>query len=322
MHPLVSRIVEGDRRAVARGLTIVENNADGKRSLLQGLYPHCGKTHVVGITGSPGAGKSSLVDGLIRHLRGLGLTVGVLAVDPSSPFTGGALLGDRVRMTQHSADKGVYIRSMGSRGSLGGLARGTREMGYVLEASGCDVILLETVGVGQAELDVMSVADSVALVLTPGAGDAVQAAKAGIMEIADLFVVNKADLPGADALIRELQWMIHDKRKFREEWKPPIVRTSAARSEGLQELWTTLTHHKQHLQDHGYWEARRRARHRQATLQLLEAAFAHYVHIRADENENWRAILEDAEGLDPYQALERIAEDFPWLDVPKEDGEA
>ncbi|MDQ0189459.1 methylmalonyl Co-A mutase-associated GTPase MeaB [Alicyclobacillus cycloheptanicus] len=312
MHPLVQRIFAGDRRAVARALTIIENDGPDKRALLKDLYPSAGRAHVVGFTGAPGAGKSTLVDQVITHLRKAGLSIGVLAVDPSSPFTGGALLGDRVRMTRHSADPGVYIRSMGSRGSMGGLAAASREMLYALEASGCDVILLETVGVGQAELDVMSVADTVALVLTPGAGDHVQAAKAGIMEIADVFVVNKRDLPGADALVRELRLMLHERSMRREDWDPPVVPVSAIEGAGLDDLWAEIGRHAEHLHKHGYWEARRRARHRADTEQLLMARFRRYIAHRAATDPGWREALEGSGGEDPYDAAERLFRELPF----------
>jgi LAO/AO transport system kinase len=313
LHPLVPRILRGDLRAVARAMTLIENDDPQKRLLLQGLYPHAGRAHLIGITGSPGAGKSSLVDGLIGHLRRSNLKVGVLAVDPSSPFTGGALLGDRVRMTRHSEDSGVYIRSMGSRGTLGGLAKSSREILYVFEAYGCDVVLLETVGVGQAELDVMSVSDTVALVMTPGSGDGVQAAKSGIMEIADIFVVNKCDLPGADSLVRELKLMLMDKRSYRENWEPPIVRTTASDNEGIAELWEALTRHRSHIEEHGYWKTRRKQRHKAETLQLLKGQFSDYVMKRAVWDVRWRRLLEEDTSLDPYEALDELLADLPWL---------
>ena len=323
MHPLVPRVLRGDLRAVARAMTLIENDHSQKRQLLQGLYPYAGRAHLIGITGSPGAGKSSLVDGLIHHLRRLNLKVGVLAVDPSSPFTGGALLGDRVRMTRHSEDSGVYIRSMGSRGTLGGLAKGSREILYVFEAYGCDVVLLETVGVGQAELDVMSVSDTVAVVLTPGSGDGVQAAKAGIMEIADIFVVNKCDLPGADSLVRELKLMLMDKSSFRENWEPPIVRTTASDDQGIAELWEALSRHRTHIEEHGYWEARRKERHKVETLQLLQGTLSEYVTKRAASDPRWRRLLEEETAVDPYQALDELLLDLPWLskmaDAPNKD---
>jgi LAO/AO transport system kinase len=318
MHPLMSRILRGDKRAVARALTIIENDRVDKRTLLQALYPYAGRAHVVGFTGSPGAGKSTLVDQVIRYLRMEGKRVGVVAVDPSSPFTGGALLGDRVRMLSHSDDDGVYIRSVGSRGSLGGLAKASREMLYPLEAYGCDVILLETVGVGQSELDVMSVADTVVLVLTPGAGDHVQTAKAGIMEIADVFVVNKSDLPGSDALVREVQLMLHDKRAFREDWQPPVVKTSATQCENLASVWQAIASHLQHIHNDGYWQARRKQRHREETLSLLEIAFHQYLQSRAQGDAEWQTVLDDPLQFDPYVARDRLLQDFPWLHLQED----
>lgn len=316
MHPLVNQIVRGDKRAVARALTVIENDRDDKRTLLQGLYPYAGRAHIVGFTGSPGAGKSTLADQVISHLRKAGKRVGVLAVDPSSPFTGGALLGDRVRMVRHSADPGVYIRSMGSRGSLGGLAKSSREMLCPLEAYGCDVILLETVGVGQSELDVMSVADTVALVLTPGAGDHVQTAKAGIMEIADTFVINKCELPGAHALVREVQLMLHDKRSFREDWKPPVVQTSATQGEGIDKLWSAIEAHRVHIVEHGFWQARRQRRHHDETLRLLESAFRTYLLQRAEGDLTWQKVLDDTAAYDPYSARDKLLQEFPWMHLP------
>jgi LAO/AO transport system kinase len=313
VHPLADKVVNGDKRAAARALTLIENDADDKRELLRSLSRFAGRAHVVGFTGSPGVGKSTLVDQVIAHLRSRGQKVGVLAVDPSSPFTGGALLGDRVRMLRHSADPDVFIRSMGSRGSLGGLAKASREMLCVFDAYGCDVILLETVGVGQSELDVMTVADTVALVLSPGAGDHVQTAKAGIMEIADVFVVNKEELPGADALVRELQLMLHDKRVFRENWQPPIVRTSAASGTGIAELWQAMEAHRAHLREGGYWQLRRKQRHKAEALKLVESAFHRYLAKRAAEDAAWRNLFEQDDALDPYETAEKILDDLPWL---------
>jgi LAO/AO transport system kinase len=312
MHPLLNRILRGEPRAVARALTLIENNAPDKRSLLESLYTYSGKAQIVGFTGSPGVGKSTLVDKMIQFVRRQGLRVGVLAVDPSSPFSGGALLGDRVRMTKHSTDSGVYIRSVGSRGGLGGIGKSTREMLYVLEASGCDVILLETVGVGQAELDVMGVADSVVLVLTPGAGDDVQTAKAGIMEIAHLFLVNKRDLPGADTLMQELRLMLREKNLLRENWLPPIISAKASAGEGIEDLWDALQRHYQHLHESGFWQQRRRDRHREETLKLIESVLSEYVIHRAKEDAEWKRILEEDLSQDPYQSADKILANFPW----------
>lgn len=313
MHPLLDRIRSGDRRAVARALTILENGGADKLPLLRGLYPFIGQAHVVGVTGAPGAGKSTLVDQIIRVLRASGTQVGVLAVDPSSPFSGGALLGDRVRMAQHSGDAGVYIRSMSSRGSPGGLAQSTGEMLYALAAYGCDVILIETVGVGQAELDIMSVADTVALVLTPGSGDHVQTAKAGIMEIADVFVVNKCELPGADALLRELQLMLHERVHQRDAWTAPVVATSAVAGDGMEPLLAALDHHRRHLQDSGVWAVRHKRRRHDATLRILEGVFHRYLTRRAQADQQWQRRLDGDGDEDPYMLADRLLADLPWL---------
>ncbi|TCS95550.1 methylmalonyl Co-A mutase-associated GTPase MeaB [Hazenella coriacea] len=258
-----------EKRPIARLISRIENNDPKKTQFLEALYPLTGKAYLIGVTGSPGAGKSSLIDGLISYLRSLQLTVGIIAVDPTSPFTGGAILGDRVRMTQHALDPGVFIRSMGSRGSLGGLSRATKEAVRVLDAAGFDVIIIETVGVGQAELDIMHIADSVALVLNPGAGDVVQVFKAGIMEIADLFVVNKADLAGAPRLIAEIEELL-DLVKHSKEWLPPIVRTIGTKQEGIQQWWEQLLQHQQFLTSTGQWEQKRQQYFRQEVRELIE----------------------------------------------------
>ncbi|RIV17541.1 methylmalonyl Co-A mutase-associated GTPase MeaB [Alicyclobacillaceae bacterium I2511] len=316
MNSFVQAITQGQVRAVARAMTWIENSYPGAQELLQALYPLVGRAQTVGVTGPPGAGKSTLVDQFIRHLRGQGKRVGVLAVDPSSPFTGGALLGDRVRMIQHSNDPGVFIRSMGSRGSLGGLATTTHELMVVLEASGCDVILLETVGVGQGELDVMSVADTVVLVLTPGAGDHVQTAKAGIMEIADVFAVNKAELPGADGLVRELQRMLQEKSSHRENWCPPILRTVAEQGVGVADLWQATQKHRNHLYQSGHERDRRQRRHRNQALHLMEAACGRELRRWADSDPKWQDLLLNQLEQDPYTVSALLLADLPCLFAP------
>ncbi len=255
---MVNRIVAGDGRAIARALTILENLDDGSDMLREALYPYRGKAHVVGITGSPGAGKSSLVDGLIDVAKEGNRRIGILAVDPSSPFGGGALLGDRVRMGRHSGDDKVYIRSVGSRSGSGGLSPAVLDMLLPLQASGCEVIVVETVGAGQSELDVMHVADTVVLVLTPGAGDAIQTAKAGIMEIADVFVVNKADLAGATALVHDLEYLLMARQDVQNPgWSPPIVLTSAISGSGVTQLWVAIREHLANAKKSGQFESRR-----------------------------------------------------------------
>ena len=243
MRDWARRIREGDVRAVARAATSIENRREEARGLLEELAPYAGRSRVVGITGPPGVGKSTLADRLTRVLRDRRQAVGVVSVDPSSPFSGGALLGDRIRMQEHYADPGVFIRSMATRGSMGGLARATADMALLLAAAGKDFILIETVGVGQDEVDVARVADAVVVVLVPGMGDDVQASKAGIMEIADVFVINKADHPGVERVEREIQAMLGLATRP-DGWVPPVVRTVASEGVGISELLGALEDHR------------------------------------------------------------------------------
>ena len=256
---LLERLRQGDHRAVARLISLLENGERERlREVAEALNPATGRAQVIGLTGAPGVGKSTLCDALVAAYRELGSTVGVLAVDPSSPFTGGALLGDRVRMQRHALDDGVYIRSMATRGHLGGLAWATPQAVRVLDAAGCELILVETVGVGQAEVEVASLADTTVVVLAPGFGDAVQVAKAGILEVADLFVVNKADRDGAADVARELRHMLH--LGERRAWEVPVVKTVADRGEGVVELVERIAAHRAYLDASGELERRRRAR--------------------------------------------------------------
>ncbi|HEY3010884.1 MAG TPA: methylmalonyl Co-A mutase-associated GTPase MeaB [Micromonosporaceae bacterium] len=257
---LVARAREGDPRAVARLVSLVENGDDALPEIARALAPHTGRAQVIGLTGSPGVGKSTTTNELVRKFRSTGRRVGVLAVDPSSPFTGGAILGDRVRMQDHATDSGVYIRSMSSRGHLGGLAAATPQAVRVLEGAGCDVVLVETVGVGQAEVEVASLADTTLVLLAPGMGDAIQAAKAGILEIADVFVVNKADRDGADATYRDIQGMIGLGERGPGEWRPQVVRAVAVRGEGIDEIVTAIDKHRAWLESQGELRSRREAR--------------------------------------------------------------
>ncbi|MDR6225473.1 methylmalonyl Co-A mutase-associated GTPase MeaB [Desmospora profundinema] len=264
-----ARIRRGEKRAVARGISWIENRDPRREPLLESLHPHTGNAFLIGVTGAPGAGKSSLVDRLIDGIRREGKTVGVVAVDPTSPFTGGSLLGDRVRMTRHALDKGVFIRSMGSRGNLGGLSRGTREAVRVLDAAGLDVIFVETVGVGQSEIDIMHMVDTVALVLTPGSGDAVQVFKAGIMEAADLFVVNKADQPGTQRLVKDIGELLDLTGRSRS-WRPPIVETTVKEGRSIDALWRELLRHRHHLTETGEGERRHRDHLRREVEAIME----------------------------------------------------
>jgi LAO/AO transport system kinase len=253
---LVAGVRGGDHRALARAITLVENRDPGASAVVSELYPQTGTAFSVGITGPPGVGKSSLIAALVRHVRGLGLTVGVISVDPSSPFTQGALLGDRIRLVDHFLDPGVFIRSMGTRGHLGGLAEATLQTLLLLDASGRDVVLLETVGTGQSEVEVMGIADEVLLVLMPGSGDSVQALKAGIMEIPDVIAINKMDQPGAKALLNDIRTVMALSPDA--ERQPAIVLTEAIRGEGVDVLWETLTGRRDALAVAGELEERRR----------------------------------------------------------------
>jgi LAO/AO transport system kinase len=262
VHLLLAKAREGDPRAVARLVSLVEDGDEALPRIARALAPFTGGARVIGITGSPGVGKSTTTNELVHALRARGQRVGVLAVDPSSPFTGGAILGDRVRMQDHATDSGVYIRSMSSRGHLGGLASATPQAVRVLEGAGCDVVLVETVGVGQAEVEVASLADTTLVLLAPGMGDAIQAVKAGILEIADVFVVNKADRDGADATYHDIQGMIGLGERQAGQWRPAVVRAVAARGEGIDDILAAVDKHQAWLVEHG--ELRRRREERAA----------------------------------------------------------
>ncbi|HHX87467.1 MAG TPA: methylmalonyl Co-A mutase-associated GTPase MeaB [Firmicutes bacterium] len=265
---LVESLLKGNRRALARAITLVENDDQQKVGILQKLYPHTGKAYVIGVTGSPGAGKSSLVDQLLREARRENLSVGVIAVDPTSPFTGGAILGDRIRMQEHALDPGVFIRSVGSRGSLGGLSRSTWEIIQILDAFGKDLVMVETVGVGQSEVDIVKAADTTLVVLTPAAGDSVQTIKAGIMEIADVFVINKADLPGVERIFAEVNAMLDLKQE--QPWRPPVIQTVCTLGHGLKELWESIAGHRRYLSQSNRLHEERQARVRMELIGEVE----------------------------------------------------
>src|SRR3954469_15066903 len=258
---LFAAALDGDRGAIARMLSLVERGGEPARVVGRLAYSRSGSAYMVGLTGAPGSGKSTLTSALIGHMRSLAIEVAVLAIDPSSPFTGGAILGDRVRMQDHATDPGVYIRSMSSRGHLGGLSAATPQAVRVLEGAGCDVVLVETVGVGQAEVEVASLADTTIVLLAPGMGDAIQAAKAGILEVADVFVVNKADREGADQTARDLRNMLSlGERRGPEDWQPLIVKTVAAKAEGVDDVVDALEKHRAWLASSGRLDAKRRLR--------------------------------------------------------------
>ena len=293
----------GDVRALARLLSLVEDESPQVRIVIRDLLPDTGGARIIGLTGAPGVGKSTMTSALVGAFRVAGHRVAVLAVDPTSPFTGGALLGDRVRMQEHAADEAVFIRSMASRGHLGGLAASTPQAIRVLDAAGFDLIIIETVGVGQAEVAIASLADSVVVLLAPGMGDAIQAAKAGILEVADLFVVNKADKPDAQQVVRDLRGMIALADRGEDDWKPPIVSTVAVRTEGIQELVSRLNQHWSWLNDTGELKHRRLARAREELTSLVFAALRERLAgSRLDELAG-----QVADGtLDPFQAADEL----------------
>ena len=308
---LIERMLQGDRRATARLITLVENDEEKAREIIRKIHPHTGNAYIVGITGPPGAGKSTLLDKLIRVAREEGKIVGVIAIDPTSPFTGGALLGDRIRMQRHSTDPGVFIRSMATRGSLGGLAKATNDAIKVLDAYGCDVIFVETVGVGQIEIDIVKTADTVVLVTVPGLGDDVQAIKAGLMEIADVFVINKADKEGADATYFELNLML-DLEKERWEkrgWRPPIVETVATTMRGIRELWDSIKEHHDFLERSGEIERKRKFRAEEEVKTIVSGRIAKAISERLAEEEV-AALIEKIvmREIDPYSAADLVLE--------------
>jgi len=310
---LVDRMLAGDRLALARLITRVENRLPGVAEIMRAVQPHLGRAHVLGITGPPGAGKSTLVDRLTTRLRAEGERVGIIAVDPSSPFTGGAVLGDRIRMQTHTLDPDVFIRSMATRGSLGGLAAATGDIIKLMDAAGFPWILIETVGVGQTELDIIKQADTTVVTLVPESGDSVQAMKAGLMEVADIFVVNKADRDGAHALMAELRFSVHLHYSSSVspkdiDWEIPVLAAQATNDVGLAELLAEVKRHRGVLEQTGAREKRRRARRRADLRTLLVEEFAGRVMTSVEADPELVATMDAvAEGrLDAYTGVERI----------------
>jgi LAO/AO transport system kinase len=305
---LAAGVRSGDRLALARAITLVENHDPLAYDVVADLYPETGKAYAVGLTGPPGVGKSSLISSLLRHVRRQEIEVGVVSVDPSSPFSHGALLGDRIRLADHFLDPGVFIRSMGTRGHLGGLAEATLQAMLVLDAAGKELVLLETVGTGQSEVEVIGIADTVVLVLMPGSGDAVQALKAGIMEIPDVIAINKMDHPAAKTMLNEVRSILALDRN--REWRPPIVLTEATRGENVAELWEKIAAHRAYLEESGELETRR-ARNLASEVFAVASARAkqHIEHAVTDDPE-LRRLLDEVQRreLDPLSAVREILE--------------
>lgn len=316
IQSLVDRVRAGDPRALARVITAVENRAPQSSQLLRALFPHSGRARIIGLTGAPGAGKSTLVDQLAREYRKQQHTVGIIAVDPTSPFSGGAILGDRIRMQAHHADPGIYIRSMATRGSLGGLAGATADVATVLGASGRDLVLIETVGVGQDEVDIVRLADVTVVILVPGMGDDVQTIKAGIMEIADIFVINKSDREGAERVEREIR-ALQGLAARQDHWSPPIVKTVATEGTGTTELAKAIADYEAYLAKHSLVLKKRTRHWHDRLLEMLrDSLLRRVMREQLGENEVGRYAAEVAQHKrDPYSLVEEIVASLGKNDV-------
>jgi LAO/AO transport system kinase len=305
---LAKRLLDGDKRALARAITLIENDDPAGWELVREVYPRTGKARIVGLTGPPGVGKSTLIGALTKEMREADRQVAVLSIDPSSPFTRGALLGDRIRLSEHFLDSGVFIRSMASRGALGGLSEATLQAALLMDASGKDDVFIETVGVGQAEIDIVDHGDTVVLALMPGSGDSIQALKAGVMEIPDIIVVNKADHPMTDTMIREIRGVLSLGPSG--SWRVPIVRTEAARGEGVAELAEKIAEHRAHIESEGTLEQRRARNLRNEVLELAAARLRRRLESTVGEDPEVAALLDQVvrRELDPASAATELLE--------------
>jgi GTPase len=314
---LLAGIRAGDRRALARAISLVENGDPPTAGIIRDLYPDTGRARTIGVTGPPGVGKSSLIAALVRHTRGLGQTAGVISVDPSSPFSQGALLGDRIRLSDHFLDPGVFIRSMGTRGHTGGLAEATLQALLLLDAAGKDVVFVETVGTGQSEVEVARVADTVLLVLMPGSGDSIQALKAGIMEIPDVIAVNKLDHPAAKTMVADVRSILALDKEH--AWKPPIVLTEALREEGVEALWDRLEEHRSFLESEGKLDELRREHLAAEVFAVSTARARAHLERTVEDNPELTRVLESVQRreLDPLTAVSEILEQVFGIDADR-----